>query len=786
MKTEGSSGSSKEKTPAKLDEKVTQIIRVIKERFDKQQIILTFGEYLSLLAANPERHLRCASQYNLDMMDSFGKRQTETGAVHFNLFDLPIDGIAPKVVGHDRVQTEIYNTLRGFVQQGMINRLILLHGPNGSAKTTIVQGLMAGLERYSQTDDGAIYTFNWVFPIERYTKKGMGFQTDQDKGSDLESFAKLPDEELAARIPSELRDHPLLLIPVNMREMLLIEIFGSKKGSEFYANLPTYLAKGDLGPRSKQMFEALLNANDGDFRKVLKHVQVERFFFSRRYRKGLATIEPQLHVDAQYSQLSYNKSLSSLPASLQSLNFFELTGDLVEGNRGMIEYSDLLKRPIDSFKYLLIACEKGAVNVGHAIAHLNSVLIGSSNELQLDAFKEFPDFSSFMARMQLIRVPYLLSARKEEELYSLVIKAAAGSKHVAPHVSWTLALWAVLTRLKKPNSINYPPNLSSIISSLTPLQKARIYDNGELPHGLTAEDRKLLKAHLQKIADEYSNIPYYEGRMGASVREIKTVLFQALQNPEFRCLSPLPIFLEMHEFVKKISEYEFLKQDVKDGYHDAQGFIQNVRDEYLNIIDKEVRDSIGLYDSDQWSNFMKRYILHLSHLIRKERVANPVTGKLEEPDQSLIGEFESIVEAPKDKNDREGFRKNIISQVGAWSLDHPNQAVDYAKVFPDFWARLEKHYFLGQKGLLLKMNNSLLVLGTEAYDPYSEGSRLAKQTIDNMKNKLGYCEQCARDVVMFFMKARYGGHSSPHSFGPSSGPTSGPMGPAPQSPLAPE
>ena len=61
--------------------------------------------------------------------------------------------------------------------------------------------------------------------------------------------------------------------------------------------------------------------------------------------------------------------------------------------------------------------------------------------------------------------------------------------------------------------------------------------------------------------------------MGASAREIKSILFDAAQNPEFPCLSPLAALRELEEFVKRVSEYEFLKQDVKDGFHDASEFI---------------------------------------------------------------------------------------------------------------------------------------------------------------------------------------------------------------------
>ena len=128
---------------------------------------------------------------------------------------------------------------------------------------------------------------------------------------------------------------------------------------------------------------------------------------------------------------------------------------------------------------------------------------------------------------------------------------------------------------------------------------------------------------------------------------------------------------------------------------------------------------------------------------------------MEDPDFALINEFERIVEAPEENKEKEAFRQNMISQIGVWSLDHPKELVSYAKVFPEFWRKLEKHYFESQKALLTKMSDALLVYGTDALDLTSEGGKLAHQTVENMKTKLGYCEACAREVITFLMQQRY-------------------------------
>ena len=55
-------------------------------------------------------------------------------------------------------------------------------------------------------------------------------------------------------------------------------------------------------------------------------------------------------------------------------------------------------------------------------------------------------------------------------------------------------------------------------------------------------------------------------------------------------MSPLAVLRQLEDFVKRVTEYEFLKQDVKDGFHDASEFINTTRNQYLAKIDREVRD----------------------------------------------------------------------------------------------------------------------------------------------------------------------------------------------------
>lgn len=728
------------------------IDKSIKSDYTSQHRILSFEEYLALVHEAPMRQLRSSAQYICDMMDHFGYDEKEE---RFHLFDQSFTDSHLRLVGQEPVQNYVYKILQSFVREGVNNKLILLHGPNGSSKSSFINCLIRGMEEYSTTDEGAMYKFHWIFPRNASGKMGFGLGDGQQK-EEPHTYAKLDDEDISVRISCDLKDHPLFLVPPKERQELFDKL---DLPSSF--RISDYLRKGDLSQKSKMIFEALLRSYGGDFRKVVKHIQVERFYVSKRYREGAAAVEPQAHVDAHAKQITMDRSVGELPVALHSLNLFEMNGDLIDGNRGVVEYNDLLKRPIEAFKYLLVTCETGTVTVAGTTAFLDAVLIGSCNEKQLDAFKDYPDFASFKARIELVRVPYLLESGKERAIYESQAAKIAGDHHVSPHVLEIAALWAVLCRLKKPNSSHYPSNRAYLINSLTPLEKARLYDSGQLPDRLSPEDRQQLRASREDIMKEYQSIPYYEGRMGPSAREIKLVLFEALEAHDKEILSPLKLFEVLENFVTKTSEHEFLRENIVEGYHDCRNFINVVREHYLNFVDDEVRSSLGIHDDQQYADFLTKYVTHVSAHLKKEKIRNAITGSMESPDESLLNEFEKVANVSGDK---EKFRQSIITNIGVYSLDNPSdgKSPEYAKIFPDLIKRIRDYYLNEHTALLRKVNDAMnlyLTLDEPAKEPQTEDAKeardMAGRLIENMISRFHYNEVSAREAISFLVRKRY-------------------------------
>ena len=729
----------------------------MRDSFARNRRVISFSEYVTLFSAEPVRQLRSAAQYLRDVFDHFGTEPVRTPRgpmTRWKLFDCAWDSGKDALIGQEEVQAAVYRLVSNFAREGRTNRLMLLHGPNGSAKSTFVACLQRAMEHYSTLEEGALYKFNWIFPSQKLTKGGIGFGGGIEAAGGQETFAYLDDELIESKISDEMRDHPLLLVPRGRRRDLVAQRLTAVGHADFRP--ADYLLRGDLSHRNRQIFEALLSSYHGDLSKVLRHVQVERFFVSRRYRQAAATVEPQLAVDARSRQLTMDRSLASLPPALQSLTLYEYQGELVDGNRGVIDFADLLKRPLESYKYLLGTVEQGRVSLDVASLELDTVFIGSSNESYLAAFKEIPEFQSFKGRMELVRVPYLLDYRVEQRIYETQIRAAhnESGRHVAPHVSWVTALWAVLTRMKKPLAEKYGKQLSDLVGKLGPMEKAYLYGDGATPEGITTEQARDLVAGIEKIARESDSYPNYEGRTGASPREMKLVIMNAAQSPRHKCLSPFAVFDELEELVRGVTVYEFLKQEpLPGGFHENRKFIFQVRDRLIDRIDDEVRTSMGLVEERRYIDQFERYASHVSYWVKKEKVPNPITGRDEDPDEEMMVEVERILQV---SNRRDEFRREVIARIGAWSIDHPRQKPDYEQIFPRPIAELRESFFEERKKQVRKINEDLLVLLTDGPTRMQPDAAAAAQTtLDTLKSRFGYCDNCAKDAILALVRKRY-------------------------------
>lgn len=734
----------------------------VQKEFLAQNYVLSFDDFLDVFVRTPLKLSRNAASYIKDMIDHYGIVESETPRHGkrrtYKIFQSARGRNRPAIVGQDAAHDHLYRVLEQFVRQGKVDKLVLLHGPNGSSKSSTCDALAHALEEYSRKDEGCVYKFNWIFPNEKSGWEGLadkangrgeiGFGERRSRASAGGSFAHLAEEEISCRIVSEFRENPIFLLPKAERLAVFSQAFEREhKRPPTPEEIPQSFEEGALSSKNRKIFDSLLVAYQGDLEKVLRHVQVERFFYSSRYRVGIATVEPQMALDAQDRQLTMDKNLQNIPPVLQNIRLFEPAGELIDSNRGMIEFSDLLKRPLEAFKYLLTTIEKMNINLTSGVADLDLVMLASTNEKHLDAFKASPDWASFKGRFELIRVPYLLSSDLEQKIYGEDAKLISRTKPIGPHAIPLLAQWAVLTRLRQPDTDFFEFGMRGLISRLDPYEKRALYNDEELSASFSDTEKAMLSKLTPEILRESQSSVAYEGRFGASPREMKMLLYFAAQNAEHDSLSALALFQEIEKLLQDRSVYDYLQFEPRGGFHDVGEFLNYIKARYAKAFHEEFLAAMHLFDEGQYVRALQKYLRHAVAFVKKERVMNEHTGKNEDPSETVMEEIEALVGAQGDKRE---VRERFVAKIASWKVENRETEFDIQKVFALELQTIAGRIYESKREDVERVREGMLTDGSPDYERLPPPLKAkCDETFANLNSRFGYTRKNAWATLVF-------------------------------------
>lgn len=731
------------------------IAKSVEAQFTSNETIKSFQDYLEALRKDPHKYCRNSAQYVRDVFEHYGSymvKDTNGEEIRrWKIFDMFLP-----VFGQERAQNAIYNYVKSFSEKTN-NKIILLHGPNGSAKTSLIASIMQAVEEYSKLPEGAVFTYNWIFSDNAEHEVGLGFQAGrrENLAFNEETLAFTPHDDITFKLVCAMKDSPILLIPKPERAKLL-ESIGIKA--------PHHLYEAELSQKGKEIFNQLIVNYKGDWKKVIRHVQVERFYFSKLFRKGLVSIDPHPNADASTRPLNLERSYR-IPRILAMSSLYEPFGDLIDSNRGICEFSEIFKRSPNDNKYLLTTAERGTINLPGLTAQLDCLIFATDNEKNLSAFKVQPDWSAFNGRLALVKVPYLLKLSEEKKSAARILSEHAKA-HVAPHTLDVLALWSVITRLRK-SKLEPARDLSHT-------EKAILYDREEAPPSWTQKRRQELLRQLKDIAAEYEDTrervlgrgvddASYEGRGGASYRDIENIVIEAVpHNKEY--LSPLTLFTTIEKVVKNTSVYEFVKLHLgnteedsvyEDGYLSPEAILKEVKAFYAEEIRKDLRDSAGLIPDTEYDKLFDRYMQNVKAWTKNEKILNQQTGKWETPNEHLMRKVEEKLgitekEAPE-------RRKGLFGKIANWALKNdPAQGVPYGVLFNDLLNLLKKNNDAEQRTQVKRIQKFMLQHGSDDWKLVpEEDKKQVTQTIDNML-KRGYTEASLKEAVVFLIRHEEG------------------------------
>src|SRR5437660_5565666 len=203
------------------------LVKRLEEYRDRERELMwegTFAQYFEIASKKPEAAQTSYERIYHMIMDA-GVETTRTGEPCYNFFSQEIFGI-------EKPLQQIVDYFHSAAQRLEVRkRVLLLMGPVGGGKSTIVYLLKRGLEAYSRTDAGAIYAIR----------------------------------------DCPMHEEPLHLIPQDLR---------ADVENEF-----SLYIEGDLCPHCRYMV-------DNQYHSRIEEVPVKRITFSEKYRIGIGTFTP--------------------------------------------------------------------------------------------------------------------------------------------------------------------------------------------------------------------------------------------------------------------------------------------------------------------------------------------------------------------------------------------------------------------------------------------------------------------------------------------------------------
>ncbi|HEY0407100.1 MAG TPA: PrkA family serine protein kinase [Pyrinomonadaceae bacterium] len=355
----------------------------------------SFRDYFELVSQNPRVAQLSHARIN-DMIHAGGVEKLNEGKrdeiQRYNFFAQELFGIEEPIA-------RIVEYFKSAAQRLEVRkRILLLMGPVGGGKSTIVTMLKRGLEDWTRSEGGAVFAIK----------------------------------------DCPMHEEPLHLIPHELR-------------SEIEKHYGIYI-EGDLCPQCRYALEHTYQGRHED-------VRVQRILFSEKERVGIGTFAPSDPKSQDITELTGSIDLSTIgEVGVESdPRAYRFDGELNIANRGLMEFVEMLKVDEKFLYSLLTLSQEQNIKTGRfAMIYADEVILSHTNENEYISFAGNRKSEALQDRIILVRVPYNLRVSQEERIYYKLLNQSEVLRnvHIAPNTLRVAAMFAVMTRLEEPKRQN--------------------------------------------------------------------------------------------------------------------------------------------------------------------------------------------------------------------------------------------------------------------------------------------------------------------------------------------
>lgn len=611
----------------------------------------TFAEFLEeVLPTNPRRFTRTSHQYVHDMLRWYAKDRSGGNEDHQptykQLFLNELFGIDAAL---DRV-VEYFKAASAGSDVG--RRLLLLLGPPSGGKSTMVILIKRGLEEYSHTDEGALYALQG----------------------------------------SPMHESPLHLIPASMRAQ-----FRDTYGVDI---------TGELSPYSQTRLD---HEFEGDFMKF----PIERIFLSEAARVGVGTYAPHDPTTADIADLVGSVDLSKVAeiGDEGDPRAWSWSGAVYAASRGVLEMIEILKVKREFLYLLLTLTQEKNVKVSRfPLIYLDETILAHTNLAEFNKFLQEKENEALLDRMVIVKVPYTLSYNDEARIYEKLVKSATAFQdvHLDPHVLQLAAVFAIYTRLHKPER-----------EGLDLSKKLRLYAREDV-EGFSEQDVKRIRAESPD-----------EGLTGVSPRFVINAISNAITRSDAQSLTSMEMLLAIKDAIDNDARMD-AKQ--KSGWID---FLVLARKDFYNRwVKEDVHRALFASFEEEAQQLLDKYLDEVEASLDKREVTDPITSESRPPDERFLRSVEEKIKISE--SGKQSFRQEVVRKaMVAYKAGE--------KFTLDSHARL--HEAIEQ--YLFEERRDVLRLVTSAARPDTDAQQKISAVQERLVRDYGYDEHSAKEALNY-------------------------------------